>query len=103
MPKIIFIEHNGSRHVVDAQPGQSVMAAAVGATIPGILADCGGCCSCATCHAYVEQNIFPEKSAAETEMLECVLEPRASSRLTCQLIVTADMGEIEIQLPEAQV
>jgi ferredoxin, 2Fe-2S len=102
MPKLVFVEHNGKKHIVDATPGESVMRAAVDAMIPGILADCGGCCSCATCHAYVASDIFPEKGAIEADMLEFVMEPRESSRLTCQLIVTADMDNVEIELPESQ-
>lgn len=102
MPKLIFIEHNGTRHTVDAKAGESVMQAAVANMVPGILADCGGACSCATCHGYVMPGIFPGKSAAEAEMLECVLEPRDDSRLTCQLIVTDAMENVEIRLPASQ-
>ena len=102
MTKLIFIEHNGTRHVVQAEPGQSVMRAAVENMVPGILADCGGACSCATCHAYVDKGIFPDEDPIEAAMLDCVLEPHEDSRLTCQLLVTAAMGEIEIRLPASQ-
>lgn len=102
MPKLIFIEHNGVKHIAEAATGDSVMRAAMDNMVPGILADCGGSCSCATCHAYVKPGIFPEKSAIEADMLECVMEPRESSRLTCQLIVTADMDNVEIELPASQ-
>ena len=54
MPKITYIEHNGAEHVVDAKTGLSVMRGAVDNNIPGIDADCGGECACATCHVYVD-------------------------------------------------
>ena len=54
MPKITFIEHSGAEHVVDADVGLSVMEAAVRNSVPGIDADCGGACACATCHVYVD-------------------------------------------------
>lgn len=103
MPRLIFIEHDGTKHVVDARPGESVMRAAVENMVPGILADCGGSCSCATCHAYVAKGIFPTQDPIEAAMLDCVLEPQEDSRLTCQLLVTAEMGDIEIRLPASQI
>ncbi len=103
MPRLIFIEHDGTKHVVDARPGESVMRAAVENMVPGILADCGGSCSCATCHAYVAKGIFPAQDPIEAAMLDCVLEPQEDSRLTCQLLVTAEMGDIEIRLPASQI
>ena len=55
MPKILFIQHNGTEHVIDAEVGKSVMQVAVDNLLPGIIGDCGGCCTCATCHGYVDQ------------------------------------------------
>lgn len=103
MPELIFIEYNGIRHRVEASVGESVMAAASRAMIPGILADCGGSCSCATCRAYVEPGIFPDRDGIEEDMLQCVLEPREDSRLTCQLTIAEGMDGVEIRLPEHQV
>jgi 2Fe-2S ferredoxin len=54
MPKIVFIEHNGTEHVVEAVVGRSVMQAAVENFVPGIVADCGGSCACGTCHGFVD-------------------------------------------------
>lgn len=102
MTKLIFVEHDGTRHTVEATPGESVMRAALEHMVPGILADCGGSCSCATCHGYVEKGIFPDQDPIESAMLECVLEPQETSRLTCQLIVAQGMGDIEIRLPASQ-
>lgn len=103
MAKLIFIEDNGTRHVVEAEPGESVMRAAVEHMIPGILADCGGGCSCGTCHAYVAKGIFPDMDPIESAMIDCVIEPDETSRLTCQLMVTKEMGDIEIRLPASQI
>jgi 2Fe-2S ferredoxin len=72
MPKITFIEHNGKQHVVDAPVGKSVMQVAVDNMVPGIVGDCGGCCSCATCHCYVSEDWadkLPAKQEDEDMML----------------------------------
>ena len=63
MAKIKYIEHNGKEHVVDVKPGMSVMEGAVKNLIPGIDADCGGACACATCHVYVDQDWTVEDRA----------------------------------------
>lgn len=106
MPKLIFVDHFGKKYEVDADVGQSVMQSAVDAAVPGILADCGGSCSCATCHGYFDdtwKDRLPPPSASETEMLECVIEPHPNGRLTCQVKVTDDMNSMVIHLPESQV
>ena len=73
MPKIKYIEHNGKEHEADVPEGWSVMEGAVKNNIPGIDADCGGACACATCHVYVEPEWFDAVGPAggdEAEMLE---------------------------------
>jgi len=105
MPAIKFIESNGTEHTVQAQVGQSVMQAAVDNRMPGILGDCGGSCSCATCHAYVEEEWIPHMPAPESyeqEMLTCALDVRPESRLTCQIHVTPELDGLVIRLPETQ-
>jgi len=105
MPTIIMIEHNGTRHDVQAKAGESVMQAVIEQMVPGLLADCGGACSCATCHAYVApawQAALPVPSEDEAMMLDGVLEQRANSRLTCQVIVTESMEGLQFQLPASQ-
>jgi 2Fe-2S ferredoxin len=105
MPKIIFTAHDGTNYEVEADVGQSVMQVATSASVPGILADCGGSGSCATCHCYVDatwEGRIPEPISSEREMLECVVEPRPNSRLSCQVKVTSDMDGLKIQLPESQ-
>ena len=105
MPALIFIEHDGTEHRVQAEGGQSVMQAATFNGVPGSPADCGGACACATCHAYVDEawlDRFPERQELERDMLDMVVEPRSNSRLTCQLTVTPDMDGLVVRLPQAQ-
>jgi 2Fe-2S ferredoxin len=105
MPKVIFIESNGTRHEVEAKLGRSAMQAAVDNAVPGILADCGGACSCATCHGYVREEFLgrlPPKGEEEQMMLDGVLELRQNSRLTCQIEITEALDGICIDLPVSQ-
>ena len=105
MAKITFIEQNGKEHVIDAETGVSVMEAAVKNMVPGIDADCGGACACATCHVYVddswrEQTGKPE--SMEESMLDFAYEPKENSRLSCQIKVTAALDGLVVRLPEFQ-
>jgi 2Fe-2S ferredoxin len=106
MPKIRFIEHNGTEHVAEGQTGRSVMQAAVDNMVPGILADCGGNCSCATCHGFVDPawiDKVPEVKADERSLLEGLLETRSNSRLTCQITVTPELDGMVVCLPKSQI
>ena len=106
MPRLTIIEHSGKEHHLEAEEGKSVMQAALDALVPGILADCGGSCSCATCHCYVEQEWLarlPQAEGAERDMLECALEPRDNSRLSCQLRVTPQTDGLVVRLPKSQI
>jgi 2Fe-2S ferredoxin len=105
MPKIIYIEPNGTRREVNAPVGMSVMEAALSNEIEGIVALCGGACACATCHVYVEADWFaklepPEEM--EQGMLEAAWEPRANSRLSCQIPVSAELDGLTVRIPEKQ-
>ncbi len=105
MPLLIFRDSQGNQFDVEANVGDSVMFAATQAGIDGILAECGGACSCATCHAYVELERFrelPEASPHEQAMLEGVHEPSETSRLTCQIDVSDTMEGMIFTLPESQ-
>lgn len=105
MPKIVFIEANGKQHVVEGRTGESLMLAATSHMVPGILADCGGCCSCATCHAYIEppwSALIPPPSSDESCMLDGALHTRETSRLTCQVQMSPALDGIVVQLPETQ-
>ena len=105
MPKITYIEHNGKTHVVEVSNGLSVMEGAVQNNIPGIDADCGGSCACATCHVYVDEKWFsklPNKEDAEEDMLDMAFEPNKSSRLTCQITVIDDLDGLVVKMPSKQ-
>lgn len=93
---------NGEEQDVEGDVGLSVMEVATRNGVDGILADCGGACSCATCHVYVDSawvEHLPPRTAVETDMLECVEEPRPNSRLSCQLVLTAELDGIEFEVP----
>ncbi|MEX1670905.1 2Fe-2S iron-sulfur cluster-binding protein [Zhongshania guokunii] len=103
MTKIVFEDADGNRQAAEVDAGTSVMQAAMDSSVAGILADCGGGCSCATCHCFVTRGVFPDPDEIESQMLECVLEPEVSSRLSCQLIVREDMDGLVIKLPRNQI
>ena len=106
MPKITYIENNGKSHQIEISNGLSVMEGAVQNNIPGIDADCGGSCACATCHVYVEEKWFnklPKKEDGEEDMLDMAFEPKKNSRLSCQLMVSDQIDGLVVNLPEKQV
>lgn len=105
MFQVTFIEHDGTTHQVSALPERTLMQIALDHGVPGILGDCGGSCSCATCHAYVDArwtDKLPAVSETEVFMLEGVPDPRANSRLCCQIKMQAALDGIVVQLPEEQ-
>ncbi|MDG5484634.1 2Fe-2S iron-sulfur cluster-binding protein [Mycolicibacterium gadium] len=107
MPKVVFIALDGTQHVVDAHPGESVMAAAVRSGVPGIVGECGGNCSCATCHIYIDRE-FAVDVGGPGEMEEDVLElgaaaeRRESSRLSCQITMIESLDGLIVHIPEEQ-
>jgi len=105
MAKITFIQPDGSSQVVDAQTGVTVMEAAKLAEVPGIEAECGGACACATCHVYVEAD-WREKTGApsemEEDMLDFAFDVRDESRLSCQIKVTDDLDGLVLRVPAKQ-
>lgn len=105
MPKIIFVDHLGNRYETKAQVGRNLMQVALDNAVPGILGDCGGACSCATCHVYVDpawSAHLPDKSPTETFMLEAVLDERPTSRLCCQIKVKPELDGLCVELPVDQ-
>ena len=105
MPKITYIEHNGKSHVQEVPNGLTVMEGAVQNNIPGIDADCGGSCACATCHVYVGEKWFdklPKKESAEEDMLDTAYEPNKFSRLGCQITITDDLDGLVVKMPSKQ-
>lgn len=105
MPKITFVEYSGKQHTLDAPVGLTLMQVATTNLIPGVIADCGGYCNCATCHGYIEQpwaDRIPPRSQGEADLLECAPDARATSRLTCQIPVTEAVDGIVVHLPKSQ-
>jgi 2Fe-2S ferredoxin len=105
MAKITYIEFNGAEHVVDVKTGLSVMEGAVKNNIPGIDADCGGACACATCHVYVDQAWLDKtgsQSAMEESMLDFAENVEDNSRLSCQIKVTDELDGLVVRMPQSQ-
>lgn len=105
MSKITFIEHNGTRHEVEIADGHSIMEGAVANMVPGIDADCGGACACATCHIHIDPEWLerlPAKSDMESSLLEFAPNPTEGSRLACQIKVSPCLAGMTVHLPEAQ-
>lgn len=106
MPKIIFETVDGSVYAVEARAGQSLMEAAVQNGVPGIVAECGGACACATCHVYIEEAFLPLVGPAgdwEDEMLEDAVSPRTqASRLSCQVRASEATDGIRVLIAEEQ-
>ena len=107
MARITYIEHDGTRHVVDVPTGMTVMEGARDNGIPGIDADCGGACACLTCHVYVAPDWvdkLPPRDPMEEDMLDFAYQPDpARSRLTCQIKVTPELDGLVVNLPERQI
>jgi ferredoxin, 2Fe-2S len=106
MPKITFISAEGVVHAVEAPEGASVMEAAVQNMVPGIDADCGGQCACATCHVYVDDAWFARtggpQSDTERQMLDLTDNRQDNSRLACQIKITGELDGLVLRTPAAQ-
>jgi 2Fe-2S ferredoxin len=106
MPRVTYIAHDGKETTLDVAVGTSVMQAATYNGIDGIVAECGGSCTCATCHVYVDPawtDRLPAMQDVEDELLEDTASPREpTSRLGCQVPVTDDLDGLVVRLPEAQ-
>ncbi|MDJ0905867.1 MAG: 2Fe-2S iron-sulfur cluster-binding protein [Woeseiaceae bacterium] len=103
MPKVIFIESNGTRHEVEVESGYSVMEAAINNDIDGIVAECGGACACATCHSYVDEawlDSMPPMDDMEDSMLDAAFERKDNSRLTCQIEVKDEFDGLVIHVAD---
>ncbi|MEJ8574383.1 2Fe-2S iron-sulfur cluster-binding protein [Microbaculum marinum] len=105
MPKITYIEHNGTVHEVDGEVGSTVMETAIRNSVPGIEAECGGALACATCHVYVREDWFEKTggpSEMEEDMLDFAFEVRPTSRLSCQIKVSEELDGLTVDVPERQ-
>lgn len=105
MPQVTFIENDGTEKVFQLRPGQTLMEGAVEHRISAILADCGGLCACSTCHVYVDDawlDACGEISELEAGMLDFTMDPRANSRLSCQIKMTDALDGLVVHVPERQ-
>ena len=104
MPRIVYVESDGTHVEVDVEEGYSVMEGAILNGVEGIEAECGGACSCATCHCYVPNEWWdklPEMDDIEDSMLEAATERRSNSRLTCQIEVTDELDGLIVEVAPA--
>lgn len=107
MPKVTYIEHSDAAHVVDVPVGTSLMRGAVDNNVPGIDADCGGECACATCHVYIDPAWEaaigkPDADTMEASMLSFAAVTQDNSRLSCQIAMRADLDGLVVRLPDGQ-
>jgi ferredoxin, 2Fe-2S len=105
MPKITYIAVDGTSRTVDAEIGATVMETAIKHGVPGIEAECGGACACATCHVYVDEAwtaVVGEPSPMEEDMLDFGYDIRPNSRLSCQIKVSEALDGLVVRTPERQ-
>jgi ferredoxin, 2Fe-2S len=105
MPKITYIETDGTEHSVEVPVGLSLMEGAVRFTVPGIDGDCGGACACATCHVYIDSawaDKMKSMSDLEKDMLDFAFDVDARSRLSCQIKVTPELDGLVVRTPARQ-
>jgi ferredoxin, 2Fe-2S len=105
VPKVTYIENNGTAHEVEIENGLSIMEGAVNNLVPGIDADCGGACACATCHVYVDNNWLAKTGSIgdmEETMLDFAEGREENSRLSCQIKMSDELNGLVVKLPESQ-
>ncbi|MBT3428004.1 MAG: 2Fe-2S iron-sulfur cluster binding domain-containing protein [Gammaproteobacteria bacterium] len=105
MPKVTYVEHNGTKHTVEVPLGASLMQGAVANMVPGIEGDCGGLCACATCHVYIpleSKQVCGSMDELEDNMLNFGYDVNENSRLACQIEVTEALDGLTVQLPSRQ-
>ena len=105
MAKITYIEHGGESRTIEAENGSTVMEIAIKNSIPGIEAECGGACACATCHVYVDEafkEVVGDPEPMEEDMLDFGYDVRPNSRLSCQIKVTDALDGLVVRIPERQ-
>ncbi|MBN9019607.1 MAG: (2Fe-2S)-binding protein [Rhizobiales bacterium] len=105
MAKITYIAFDGTEYVVEAKDGSTVMENAVRNAVPGIEAECGGACACATCHVYVDPawvEATGEPEPMEEDMLDFAHDVQPTSRLSCQIRVSPALDGLVVRIPESQ-
>jgi 2Fe-2S ferredoxin len=105
MPHITYIEPDGTRHETEGEVGSTVMETAIMNGVVGIIAECGGACTCATCHVYVDEawtDAVGGPSMMEEDMLDFAWQPKPNSRLSCQIKVKDALDGLVVQVPARQ-
>src|SRR6188472_598920 len=105
MPRISYLQDEGSARTIDVAAGANVMRTAIENDVPGIVAECGGAAACATCHVYVDARFgarFARPTEIEDDMLENAAERRPESRLSCQLNLPRGLEELVVRVPATQ-
>ena len=103
MAKIIYRQPDGTTTEVEVEVGYSVMEGAINAGVPGIVAECGGACACATCHSYIDEAWLDKLNPMddmEDAMLDAAYERRSSSRLTCQIEVSDELDGLSLTVAD---
>ena len=105
MTKITYVDHTREERVIEATNGETVMETAIKNSIPGIDADCGGACACATCHVYIDEAFMPKvgnPEDMEQSMLDFAENVQSNSRLSCQITVSDELDGLKVTTPESQ-
>jgi 2Fe-2S ferredoxin len=105
MTKLHIIAFDGTAYDIDAENGSTVMENAIRNSVPGIEAECGGACACATCHVYVDEawtGVVGEPESMEEDMLDFAFDVRPNSRLSCQIKVRDELDGLIVRVPEHQ-
>ena len=105
MPKITYIEPDGEQIEAEGEIGSTVMETAILNGVPGIVAECGGACSCATCHVYIDDawtEVVGGPSSMEEDMLDFAFEVKPTSRLSCQIKVRDEINGLVVRVPTRQ-
>lgn len=101
MPKISIVDRDGGERTVEAEPGSSLMETIRDAGFDDLLALCGGCCSCATCHVFIDPQWIDRvglPSADEDDLLDSSLHKSATSRLSCQVRIGGDLDGLKVTI-----
>ena len=105
MPKITYVDHAGTARTIDGEVGSTVMDTAIRNNVPGIEAECGGACSCATCHVYVDEDwteVVGPSEPMEQDMLDFASDVRSNSRLSCQIRIKPELDGLKVTTPARQ-
>ncbi|ENN88662.1 2Fe-2S ferredoxin [Rhizobium freirei PRF 81] len=105
MSEVVFVDSAGRETRVSAEDGETLMAVAVRSGIDGIVAQCGGALACGTCHCYIDEahlDLLPLPSEEEADMIEFVMEPKANSRLSCQILMNGVTDGMRVVIPDSQ-